>query len=88
MRHSIKSSLTALLVAGTAAFTFAATEARANGGGANSQDACIGVVGGCAPHGTGYVVGNPNPYLYEGYDHTLQNDYRAQSYQGYHRNGY
>jgi hypothetical protein len=44
MRPSIKRYLTALLVAGAAAFSFAATDARANGG-SNSVDACIGVEG-------------------------------------------
>jgi hypothetical protein len=87
MRHSIQRSLAALLVAGTAALTFAATEARAMGG-ANSVDACIGIISGCAPHGTGYVLGNPNAYLYEGYDHTLQPSPSHHDDQGGHRNGY
>jgi hypothetical protein len=55
---SIKRYLTALLVAGAAAFSLAATDARANGG-SNSINACIGIVGGCAPYGTGYILATP-----------------------------
>lgn len=72
---SIKRYLTALLVAGAAAFSMAATDARANGG-SNSINACIGIVGGCAPNGTGYILGRPQNG-YQGYGNAHQQPYRA-----------
>lgn len=89
MRPTIKRSLTALLVAGAAAFGFAGSAAALNSG-SNSRDACIGIVGGCAPNGTGYLVGGDaqvysDPTYANGYQHA----YTARhTNEGVYHNGY
>lgn len=86
MRSSIKRYLTALLVAGAAAFSFAATDARALGG-SNSINACIGIVGGCAPNGTGYILGRPQNG-YQGYDAYQQHYSAHRTDEDVYHNGY
>ena len=87
MRSSTKRYLTALLVAGAAAFSLAATDAHAS---SNSLDACIGVVGGCSPNGTGYILGGARSYYdYPGYSDAYQQPSSARRTQeGVYHNGY
>jgi hypothetical protein len=65
----------------------AATAARANSGAsANGIDACIGVVGGCAPNGAGYVLGGIQMYGEQGY--AYEHPYETHRRDGGYPNGY